>query len=228
MLLSWKFFPNITVHDYARGLVSHINKRCPADKPFAIPEGRLLDHTAENIRQAAERKLEVSLPWLKHKKDPEDEGGHPVTGSAERYCLSDVCHQGNSKDDRDILRRIEIGPELAGKLNSQCAEQLFAGVRKNNYFLNMLTPSSHIFLQRNIPHHYNVRKNTRAKEAIQKVISPQAALVLDQNGFIVMGKTHLLCVCLCCSRRSCEEPGKGAERRRAGGCYHTSASYSSE
>lgn len=187
LLLSWKFFPNITIYDNAKGLVRHMNKRCPEDEPFGIHEGRLLDHTAENIRQAAEGKLQVSLPWLKHKKEPEEKGGHPVTGSSEHYCLSDVSHQHNSKDDGDVLRRIEIVPELAGRLNSQCAEQLFAGMRKNNYFLNMLTPSAHVFLQRNILHHYNVRKNTKAKQNLQKVFGPGAALVLDPNGCIVMG-----------------------------------------
>ncbi|XP_013873396.1 uncharacterized protein LOC106524217 [Austrofundulus limnaeus] len=160
LLLSWKFFPNITVYDYPRGLVSHLKNRCPEDTPFTIHEGRLLDPTAKNIRQAAEGKLQVSLPWLKHKKEPKEKGGHPVTGSSQHYCLSDGFHQHNNKDERDILRQTEIVPELAGRLNSQCAEQLFAGMRKNNYFLNMLTPSAHVFLQRNILHHYNVRKNT--------------------------------------------------------------------
>uniref|UniRef100_A0A1A7Y7Z6 SAP domain-containing protein n=2 Tax=Iconisemion striatum TaxID=60296 RepID=A0A1A7Y7Z6_9TELE len=166
LLLSWKIFPNITVYDNARGLVSHINKRCPEDTPFAIHEGTLLDHTVENIRQAAERKLKVNLPWLKRKKQPEDAGGHPVTGSAEHYCLSDVFHQSSNKHKSDVLRHIEIVPELAEALSSEFVEQLFADMSKNNYFLNRLTPSAHMFLQRNILHNYNVRKNTRAKEYI--------------------------------------------------------------
>lgn len=163
LLLSWKFFPNITVYDNPRGLVSHLKKRCPEDTPFTMHEGRLVEPTPENIRQATENKLTVNLPWLKHLKEPEDKGGHPVTGSVEHYCLSDAFHQDNSKD-KDVLRRIKIVPELVGRLNSQCAEQLFAGMRKNNYFLNMLTPSTHIFLQRNILHHFNLQKNTKKKQ----------------------------------------------------------------
>uniref|UniRef100_A0A1A8MZX4 SAP domain-containing protein n=1 Tax=Nothobranchius pienaari TaxID=704102 RepID=A0A1A8MZX4_9TELE len=166
LLLSWKIFPNITVYDNASGLVSHINERCPQDTPFAIHEGTLLDHTAENIRLAAEHNLKVNLPWLKRRKQPEDVGGHPVTGSVEHYCLRDNFHQSNNKQNSDILRHIEIVPELAETLSSQCAEQLFADMRKNNYFLNRLTLSAHMFLQRNIMHNYNVRKNTRAKEYI--------------------------------------------------------------
>ncbi|XP_027881588.1 uncharacterized protein LOC114149740 isoform X1 [Xiphophorus couchianus] len=187
LLLSWKFFPNITVYDNPRGLVSHLKKRCPEDTPFTIHEGRLVEPTPENIRQATEKNLAVNLPWLKHRKEPGDKGGHPVTGSLERYCLSDVSRRGNSKDDEDVLQRIEMVPELAGRLNSQCAEQLFAGMRKNNYFLNTLTPSTHVFLQRNILHHFNLRKNTEAKQGILKVAGPHATLVLNQNGCISNG-----------------------------------------
>ncbi|CAM4570363.1 unnamed protein product [Leuciscus chuanchicus] len=54
---------------------------------------------------------------------------HPLTGSSEHYCLCDIFHQSNSKDKRDVLRTIGLVPELAGKINSQCAEQLFSEVR---------------------------------------------------------------------------------------------------
>ena len=30
---------------------------------------------------------------------------------------------------------IELVPELAGRINGQCVEQLFSGMKKNNYFL---------------------------------------------------------------------------------------------
>lgn len=69
---------------------------------------------------------------------------HPVTGSAEHYALYDLFHEKNTKDARNALRKIQIVPELAGWVNSQCAEQLFSDMRKNNYFLNTLTPSGHI------------------------------------------------------------------------------------
>ncbi|XP_043952543.1 uncharacterized protein LOC122819687 isoform X2 [Gambusia affinis] len=186
LLLSWRFFPNITMYDYPRGLVSHLKKRCPKDTPFTIHEGRLVEPTPENLRQATDKSLAVNLPWLKHRKEPEDKGGHPVTGSVEHYCLSDVSHQG---DSADVLRRIEMVPELAGRLKSQCAEQLFAGMRKNNYFLNMLTPSTHVFLQRNILHHFNLRKNRKTKREILEAAGPRAALVLDQNGCIHNGSS---------------------------------------
>lgn len=182
------------MYDYPRGLVSHLKKRCPKDTLFSTHDGRLLEPTPESITQATNKNLEVHLPWLKVKKEPEDKGGHPITGSVQHYCLSDVFHQCNSKDNKDVLRRIGLVPELSGRLNSQCAEQLFAGRRKNNYFLNMLTPSTHIFLQRNILHHYNVLKNKKTKQDIQKVAGPHT-FVLDRNGCITMGNTQLLCYC---------------------------------
>lgn len=51
----------------------------------------------------------------------------------------------NTKDPKDVLRKVELVPELRGWANSQCAEQLFSGLRKNNHFLDMMSPSSHIF-----------------------------------------------------------------------------------
>lgn len=60
----------------------------------------------------------------------------------------------------------ELVPELAGHINSQCSEQLFSRMQKHNYFLNTLTTSAHIFLQRNISHHYNVDRKERASRDV--------------------------------------------------------------
>lgn len=105
--------------------------------------------------------------------------------------MSDVFHQGNSKDERDVLRKIELVPELAGCTNSQCVEQLFSGMKKNNYFLNMTTPSTHIFLQRNILHHYNVERNNKAKEQYSKVIPANGVMQFDSYGRIMLGVLFL-------------------------------------
>ncbi|KAI4816327.1 hypothetical protein KUCAC02_008654 [Chaenocephalus aceratus] len=128
LLLSWKHFPNVTVYDYSRGVAVHGDRRQP--ETFHPFQGRLMEPTPENMKQASEGKLHVNMPWLKHPKVPTDENGHPLTGSSEHYALSDVFHQGNSNDERDVLRRIELVPELAGRIHSQCAEQLFSGMRK--------------------------------------------------------------------------------------------------
>ena len=112
------------------------------------------------MKGALEGRARVSLPWLLTKKAVPDEDGHPVTGSSEHYALYDRFHESNTKDPRDSLRKGELVPELRGWVNSQCAEQLFSGMRKNNHFLNMMYPSTHVFLMRNILHIYNNNKKT--------------------------------------------------------------------
>ncbi|XP_076142606.1 uncharacterized protein LOC143124790 [Alosa pseudoharengus] len=184
MLLSFKHFPNVVIYDFARGLVSHTNLREPVELPFRPNEGRLAPTTQENITMAKTGDLKVELPWLQSRKDPPDADGHPSTGSAEHYALYDTFHQFNTKDDRDDLRLIRLVPELCGWLNSQVAEQLFSGMRKNNYFLNLLSPASHIFLMRNILHHHNEHLNKRAMEELKKVSNED--IILDLNGKAVL------------------------------------------
>lgn len=115
--------------------------------------------TPENIQLAKESKLTVNLPWLKVKQVQKDATCHPLTGSSEHYVLYDRFHECNTKDPKDVLRRVDLVPELSGWVNTQTAEQLFAHMHKNNYFMNMLTPSAHVFLIRNIIHHYNKSQN---------------------------------------------------------------------
>ncbi|XP_058639161.1 uncharacterized protein LOC131544754 isoform X2 [Onychostoma macrolepis] len=185
-LLSFKHFPNINIYDFARGLATHTNLREPERVPFRPYEGRLKEPTPENIKLAVEGKLKVNHLWLKEKKDNVDPDCHPVTGSAEHYALYDLFHEKNTKDARDALRKIQIVPELAGWVNSQCAEQLFSDMRKNNYFLNTLTPSGHIFLMRNILQHYNTKRNKKMEDGIRKIVPQNAQLHLDENGQIIM------------------------------------------
>ncbi|XP_049337255.1 uncharacterized protein LOC103031382 [Astyanax mexicanus] len=170
LLLSWKHMPNVTVYDFARGLATHGNLRYPAVLPFTPNEGRLLKPTEESIQLAKEGKIKVHLPWLKEKKKIPDDCGHPITGSADHYVLYDTLHESNTKDSKDVLRRIALVPELAGWMNSQVAEQLFAQMERNNYFLNMMTPSVQIFLIRNIVHHKNQLLNKHITEKIQKAM----------------------------------------------------------
>ena len=96
-------------------------------------------------------------------------------------------HRGNSKDQCEVLRKLELVPELAGLINSQCAEQLFSGMRINNYFLNQTTPSTHIFLQRNILHHYNMARNQKIKNQYSKIVPPDVSLQFDSYGRVVLG-----------------------------------------
>ncbi|KAF1392589.1 hypothetical protein PFLUV_G00029630 [Perca fluviatilis] len=169
MLLSWKHMPNISVYDFARGLVNHTNVRVPENPPFQPNEGRLAPPTPENIQAAKDRTLKIHLSWLlePNTENFEDES-HQVTKSSQHYVLCDKLHEGNSKDEKDMLRRIELVPEIAGQPNSQVAEQFFANMRKNNYFINNMSPSAHIFLVRNIVHHHNEKKERQTIEKMKR------------------------------------------------------------
>lgn len=193
MLLSFKHFPNVIIYDFARGLVSHTNLREPETLPFRPNEGRLAPSTTENIANAKTGKLQISLPWLLQRKDPPDLNGHPETGSADHYGLYDTFHQFNTKDEKDSLRRVGVVPELRGWLNSQVVEQLFSGMRKNNYFLNSLSPSSHVSLMRNILHHRNERLNKLAIEGLKKTFNGN--IVVGTNGKAVLGVYLIISNC---------------------------------
>ncbi len=192
LLSSWKHFPNVSIYDFARGLATHTNLRDPETLPFSPHEGRLAEPSAVNIQLAKDSKLTVNLPWLKVKQVQKDPTCHPLTGSSEHYVLYDRFHECNTKDPKDVLRRVDIVPELSGWLNTQTAEQLFAGMRKNNYFMNMLTPSANVFLMRNIIHHYNKSQNESVKENLRKIVSPNDQLTLNGNGQVILGKISLI------------------------------------
>ncbi|KAL1267265.1 hypothetical protein QQF64_002940 [Cirrhinus molitorella] len=176
ILLSWKHIPNIVIYDFARGLATHTNLRYPEALTFTPHEGRLADPTDDNIKMAKEGKLKISLPWLNVKKQVPDSHGHPITGSAEHYALNDKFHEENSKDKRDVLRKTGLVAQLAGKVNSQVAEQFFSKLKKNNYFLNMTLPSTHVFLMRSIIHHHNSQKNLRRLEAFRRVFGTESCV----------------------------------------------------
>lgn len=173
---------------FARGLATHRSLRDLLELPFSPNEGRLLSPTDENIYLAKEGKVKVNLPWLTEPRNPPDINGHPITGSSEHYVLYDKLHETNAKDPKYFLRRTALVPELAGKVNTQVVEQFFAQMEKNNYFLNMMSPSSQIFLIRNIVHHHNTLLNQSRLEKIQKLMGARQ-FSMNKNGQLVIGNT---------------------------------------
>ncbi|XP_056587086.1 uncharacterized protein LOC130407827 isoform X2 [Triplophysa dalaica] len=133
---------------------------------------------------AKEGKFKISLPWLNIKKQVPDSHGHPITGSAEHYVLNDKFHEDNSKDQRDARRKIGLVAQLAGKVNSQVVEQFFSKLKKNNYFLNMTLPSTHIFLMRSIIHHHDSQKNLKRLEAFKRVFGTEVVLNINHQAVI--------------------------------------------
>lgn len=62
-------------------------------------------------------------------------------------------------------------------------------MRKNNYFLNVMKPTNHLFLMRNLLHHYNVAINTRFTEQLTKAVGC-TQVVLDEHGQALAGKLN--------------------------------------
>lgn len=181
LLLSWKHFPNVTVSDDASALALHANRRQPGI--FGLFQGRLLDPTPQNIKQVSDSSVHVNLPWLKSPKMPPDTDGHPLTGCSQHLSLSST-----SEAQRDLLRQLELVPELTGSISSRCVEQLFLWVGEKNNSLKTITPSTHLFLQRNLLHHYNMGKNQRAVEQYSKIVPANVELQWDDHGRVVLGK----------------------------------------
>ncbi|XP_059917173.1 uncharacterized protein LOC132464678 isoform X1 [Gadus macrocephalus] len=153
LLLSWAHVPNKVVYDFSSVLARQMNLRAPESVPFAPHEGRLVAPTTQNIGGANEGSLKVNLTWLTEKRNPADERSHPLTGSSESYSLRDT-----SEDSGNVLSRVGLAPELSGRINTQVVQQFFSQMRECNYFLTS-SPSTNIFLLRNILHHRNVRVN---------------------------------------------------------------------
>lgn len=156
LLFSWQHLPNVTICDSPGDLATHANVRTPSFHPH---EGRLADATLENINKAKQEKLRVSLPWLLEKTDNLTSNAHPVTGSSEHYVLSDKLDETDTKDPKDVLRNVRLVPELQDWLNREVAERLVTELRENDYFTANMTPSTHMFMMRNIIHYRNVAAN---------------------------------------------------------------------
>lgn len=48
--------------------------------------------------------------------------------------------------------------------------------------MNMLSPSAHVFMMRNVIHNYNQRKNKKIKEELKKLVTPEIGLCLNEHG----------------------------------------------
>lgn len=178
LLLSWHHMPNVIIYDFAQALAEHTNLRAPEKLPFSPFEGCLVEPTQANKELARCGQLKVSLPWLDEKTRGTDPHGHPVTGSADHYALCDRFHEGST--DGDVLRKLTLVPQLADKVNSEISEQLFAQMKKNDYFLNMSLPLTHLFQMRNIIHHSNENKaiklSTRSTKSCGSNLLTEAVL----------------------------------------------------
>jgi len=53
----------------------------------------------------------VKSPWLKVKEEEKYPPCYPLTGSSEHYVLYNRFHESNTKDLKDVLRRVDLVPE---------------------------------------------------------------------------------------------------------------------
>lgn len=141
-------------------MVAHVIVRLPDNSLFQPFGGRLAEPTNENVEAAGKGNLKVHPPCLDNKLENTEKKwlSYPITGPREHY---DKFHQGNTKDPQDVLRRIQIVPQLQATLSSQVADQLFSSLKKTHYFLNDMGPSAYIFLMRNILEHRNNSHNEK-------------------------------------------------------------------
>ncbi len=108
---------------------------------------------------------------------------------------------------KSAIRKIQIVPELAGRVNTQAAEQLFAGMRKNNYFLKMMSPTSHMFLVRNILHMQNKEKmDDFIHHTVTSINHPSFShrrheMFHASNDFCTVINNFMLQMCFCISAR---------------------------
>ena len=96
--------PNLVVSDMANMLVAHEQKR--NTDMFSPHNGMVAEPTKDNVQEALEGRLEVSLPWLNDNYIDEDDKCsttkmHLVTGSDKHLCLLDQLHERNAKKDEE-------------------------------------------------------------------------------------------------------------------------------
>ena len=179
MLLSLNYPPNIVISDIPQMLARHMNIRVPFF--FHPNEGRAAELTEENVEAAESGELSVSFPWLQNFEEVNEEDAHPVSGSSEHYSLYDRFHEKNSSDRYEILRRVTFVKELCGRVNTQTEEQLHSQEVKNNYFLNMMKSTNHLFLFRSITDRRNEQINSSQRQLMSKKLGCDE-FILDQLG----------------------------------------------
>ncbi len=138
---------------------------------FHPDEGRIAPATSDNIKAAQEGKLIANFPFMSEANPPpHPENAHPVTGSNRRYMLFDWFHQENCRQPTEVLRRTSLVEQLAGRINTQAAEQLHRDKARDIYWLNEMGPTNHVFAFRLVAHLRNMEINrATVRSHVQKL-----------------------------------------------------------
>ncbi|XP_046854054.1 uncharacterized protein LOC124447202 [Xenia sp. Carnegie-2017] len=153
-------------------------------------QGRVAEYSLENIRRANSGELEIDWPWFPNgercdlsivvqRSDGEQLLCNPSTRSSDHYCLFDQFHEKNSTNPADCLRRVSCVNQLAGKINSETAEQLNNRQNRDNYFTTSLTAHNSVFMERLATHFSNEKLNQRIINTHRK----QFGMAMSFNSF---------------------------------------------
>jgi hypothetical protein len=145
---------------------------------FNPHDGKPFPSSDENIQLATAGQLKRYFPWWISLDDSlsnvtagsSNHDSHPVTGTNERYSMYDRFHEKNSNNPDDLLRRLAICPQLYANTNSESHEQLHSVLNKDNYFLNMMQPSTHVFMKRLLVHLRNEKLNNEEIKRQQHIL----------------------------------------------------------
>ncbi|XP_046844968.1 uncharacterized protein LOC124452541 [Xenia sp. Carnegie-2017] len=188
MLMNLAAVPNVTILDMANMIVAHArNRGYDVFHPF---QGRVAEYSLENIRRANSGELEIDWPWFPNgercdlstvvqRSDGEQLLCNPSTRSSDHYCLFDQFHEKNSTNPADCLRRVSCVNQLAGKINSETAEQLNNRRNRDNYFTTSLTAHNSVFMERLATHFSNEKLNQRIINTHRK----QFGMAMSFNSF---------------------------------------------
>lgn len=191
-LLSFAHPPNIYISDIAGRVARHTNNR--TEQRFFYPhDGRLWEASKENIQAAQDKTLEVQLPWAKNllfrrnktdlqnddKSEDRFQRPHPITGSSERYSLYGHFHQKNQTRPEEILRSLNIVPDLCSNVNSSEAEQKNRELSYDRYFLCQLKETHLLFCQRLVFHLHNDIINQKSVQNMEKQTKDKLGMSSD-------------------------------------------------
>jgi hypothetical protein len=168
ILKSMKYPPSVVIYDNADNLARHADK---CYKNFFGPNlGRAVEASKFNIERA-----EYSIS---SKKTLFDE---PVSQYG-RLALYDKFHQGNSKKESAILRRVALFKDLKN-LNTQVAEQLNSQILHKVGSWTQMTPSLFIHNIHRFAHLWNQRKNENLKLLTEDIALKNHCQVLKNSLF---------------------------------------------
>ena len=157
---------------------------------FKPNNGQWFPTSQENIDLANDGKLKKSVGMTEL---GENETPHPITGTSECYSLYDRFDEKNSTNPADVLRRLTICPEIHANVNSESHEQLHSVLNKDNCFLNMMNPATHVFMKRLLVHLRNKKQDEqemRRQEAVMRKHGVTGKAVLDSTGRVIITRNE--------------------------------------